>query len=405
MFLLNDISISDFDEKRKLIVSGGRHFLANEMTTELIQSLQNATTIEHACEFFCDKHDVDLSTDEFKRVITEKLGHYGILDDGHGRSLGRKSEYLKLKVQVLSERAVAQIANCFSFLFVKEIFWSLLTVSLAINAINFVFFINGEIKISGLILSVLLFGFSTAIHEIGHVSACRHFGAKHGGMGFGFYIIWPVAYSDITGIWTLKKHERIIANLGGIYMELFYAALLVMAGFLTNFKELNFAAIAISISAMVQLNPFLRMDGYWLLCDLAGQPNLMTKASKAIKETFIEIYNSISRHIQAESHQKESQGIWIFLYGIANISMGLIFMALIFVSYTQDLLSFPIKTFTIMQSVVRGSLSSSELTFPYFTAFTFYILLFLQMKSALSAIIKTQKPLLFSKLKREVRDN
>ena len=406
--LLNGISISDFDKKRKLIVlseessGSNRHFLANEMTADLIESLQTAATMEEARQVFCGKRGFTLSDDEFRQVVVGKLGPYGLLESDSSRTSNKRSGYLKLKVQVLSERSAGNIAKWFSFLFGYTVFSSLLAVIAIANVVNFALLGNAQLKTGGLVVSLLLFGLSTAFHEIGHVAACRSFGGKHGGMGFGFYIIFPVAYSELTGIWALGKGERIVVNLAGIYMQLLYAAVLVGGGLSTGLQELNLAAGAITLSAILQLNPFLRMDGYWLLCDLTGQPNLMPKASKAVKGLFVQLYHSIVGHSIARSGQAEERSVWVLLYGIANMSVGLMFMALIYAGYTKSIMNFPEKTLTIMQSILRGSLDFQELTVAYLTTFTFYVLLLLQMKSALSAIIKTKKTLFLSKPERKI---
>lgn len=46
---------------------------------------------------------------------------------------------------------------------------------------------------------------SSFIHELGHASACKHFGLKHGGIGFGLYLNFPVLYTDVTEIWKLNR--------------------------------------------------------------------------------------------------------------------------------------------------------------------------------------------------------
>ncbi|MCL4510842.1 MAG: hypothetical protein M1470_07220 [Bacteroidetes bacterium] len=403
MVLLDDIAISNFDENRKLIVSGDRHFLANKMTADLIQSLQTAATKEEARKIFCSKQDFTLSAEEFERVIAEKLGRFGLTGDNNVSANQRRQQYLKLKVRVLSREVAAYIARWFSFLFGYGVFWPLFAIAILISVVNFVFFTGGEIKAGGIVVSFLLFGLSTAFHEIGHVAACRHFGGKHGGMGFGFYIIWPVAYSELTGIWALRKGQRTVVNLAGIYMQLLYTAALVGGGLGTGLQELNLAATAITLSAVLQLNPFLRMDGYWVLCDLIGQPNLMSKASMAVKDLFLSIYRSAVRTAVPDQKQGKERSVLILLYGIANMSVGLILMVLIYVNYTESIVRFPEKTLTIIQSIVHSNLIFQDLTVPYLTAFTFYVLLVLQLKSALSAIIKNQ-PLLFSKLERKIRD-
>ena len=59
--------------------------------------------------------------------------------------------------------------------------------------------------------------FSTTLHEIGHATATSFFGASHGGIGGGFYLFSPVYFADVTDIWRLKKWQRIVVNVAGVY--------------------------------------------------------------------------------------------------------------------------------------------------------------------------------------------
>ena len=57
---------------------------------------------------------------------------------------------------------------------------------------------------------------SSLFHELGHASACKHFGIRHGGIGFGLYLNFPVLYTDVTEVWRLRRADRCIVNLGGV---------------------------------------------------------------------------------------------------------------------------------------------------------------------------------------------
>ena len=41
---------------------------------------------------------------------------------------------------------------------------------------------------------------SSFFHELGHASACKYFGVRHGGVGFGLYLNFPVLYTDVTKV-------------------------------------------------------------------------------------------------------------------------------------------------------------------------------------------------------------
>jgi putative peptide zinc metalloprotease protein len=123
-------------------------------------------------------------------------------------------------------------------------------------------------------------------HEFGHASAAHHYGAKHGGIGGGFYLFMPVYFADVTDIWKLPKNQRIVVNLAGMYFELLYVAFLIIIGLLLNIQQLIIISCIYSISIIHSLNPFARSDGYWVLSDIIEKPNLMKHGYNKIKEVF-----------------------------------------------------------------------------------------------------------------------
>ena len=53
---------------------------------------------------------------------------------------------------------------------------------------------------------------SSLFHELGHASACKHFGIRHGGIGFGLSLNFPVLYTDVTEVWRLRRADRCIVT-------------------------------------------------------------------------------------------------------------------------------------------------------------------------------------------------
>ncbi len=68
-------------------------------------------------------------------------------------------------------------------------------------------------------------------HEFGHVTATEYYGAKQGGIGFGFYLLSPVYFADVTDIWKLKPKQRIIVNVSGVYFEIIICSILMIIGY------------------------------------------------------------------------------------------------------------------------------------------------------------------------------
>ena len=116
---------------------------------------------------------------------------------------------------------------------------------------------------------------ATAFHEIGHASACRHGGARPGVMGVGLYLVWPAFYCDVTESYRLNRAGRLRTDLGGVYFNGIFALLMGAAYAATGFEPLLLVAFAQHMIAFQQLLPLLRFDGYYVLSDLTGVPDIL----------------------------------------------------------------------------------------------------------------------------------
>ena len=120
------------------------------------------------------------------------------------------------------------------------------------------------------VVAVLSGGF----HEFGHAAATRYSGGTPGAMGAGLYLVWPAFYTDVTDSYRLDRAGRIRTDLGGLYFN----AIIVVGTFIwwwsTGWEAL-LILVAVQVLQMVQqLLPLLRFDGYHVLADVAGVPDL-----------------------------------------------------------------------------------------------------------------------------------
>ena len=112
------------------------------------------------------------------------------------------------------------------------------------------------------------------MHELGHLAACKRFGAPHGGIGIGMYWCLPAFYAEVHGAWLLPRMQRAAVDAGGVYFQAIFVGVLGACQLAWPTPAL-LCAIALSQFLMLHtLNPILKFDGYWLLCDLAGVHNL-----------------------------------------------------------------------------------------------------------------------------------
>ncbi|MEM7354422.1 MAG: hypothetical protein AAF657_26685 [Acidobacteriota bacterium] len=120
----------------------------------------------------------------------------------------------------------------------------------------------------------LLFTASLIAHELGHVSACRRFGARPNDIGFTVYWIFPAFYSDVTTAWQLRRRHRVIVDLGGVYFQLLVGCIYWLAFLATGWAAFQTAFLMILYGCLFSLNPIFKFDGYWMLADTLGVTHL-----------------------------------------------------------------------------------------------------------------------------------
>ena len=115
---------------------------------------------------------------------------------------------------------------------------------------------------------------SAGVHEFGHAAACRYGGATPGGMGFGLYLVLPAFYTDVTDSYRLDRRGRLWVDLGGLYFNAVLARprRSVCAAYR---RDALLLLVGTQVLQMLrQLSPVIRADGYHILADLTGVPDL-----------------------------------------------------------------------------------------------------------------------------------
>jgi putative peptide zinc metalloprotease protein len=137
----------------------------------------------------------------------------------------------------------------------------------------------------GLIFFLGAICFAKILHELGHAYTAKLYGLKVPTMGVAFLVLLPMLYTDTSESWKLKnKTARMRVVAAGLGTELGLAVLaLLLWGFLEAgpLKSACFILATVTWvgSLLLNLSPFLRFDGYYLLSDLIDTPNLHNRAT------------------------------------------------------------------------------------------------------------------------------
>ncbi|MEQ8788535.1 MAG: HlyD family efflux transporter periplasmic adaptor subunit [Pirellulaceae bacterium] len=123
------------------------------------------------------------------------------------------------------------------------------------------------------------------LHEFGHGLACKRFGGECHEMGVMLLVFLPCLYCNVSDSWMLRnKWHRAAIGAAGIYVELLIAALATLLWWFTapglvNALALNVMVVSSLSTLLVNGNPLMRYDGYYILSDVLEIPNLRQKAA------------------------------------------------------------------------------------------------------------------------------
>jgi len=124
---------------------------------------------------------------------------------------------------------------------------------------------------------------AAVFHECGHAAGCRYGGARPGRIGVGIYLVWPSFFTNVTDSYRLSRAGRLRTGLGGLYFNAIF--MLALAGlYSATSDQLLLLVIAFThLEMLEQLLPFVRFDGYFILTDLVGVPDLFARVAPILK--------------------------------------------------------------------------------------------------------------------------
>lgn len=122
------------------------------------------------------------------------------------------------------------------------------------------------------------------IHELGHALTAKRFGCRVPTMGIALLVLVPVPFTDVNDAWKLtQRRQRLAIGLAGVTAELACAGVAACAwSFLPNGPARTAAFLVATTTwvttLLINLSPFMRFDGYYVLSDLIEMPNLHGRA-------------------------------------------------------------------------------------------------------------------------------
>lgn len=276
--------------------ASGRFFRFGEIEAFIMGRLSGACTAEHLQTAVQEQFGAPLAAETLQQFIA-RLGRLGLLDTGQTQPAKPpaakrvRGTILYLRFPGLDPDRILtwlhkRLWFCFTRTFVV-LSAALITSALAFTVMNWDEIARDIPRLynigSFLVMYATVLGVVT-MHEFAHGLTCKHFGGNVREMGFMLIYFQPAFYCNVSDAWLFpKKSHRLWVSFAGAYLELSVWAIATFLWSITDPETvINYLALVImstsAIKSLFNMNPLIKLDGYYLLSDWLEIPNLRQRA-------------------------------------------------------------------------------------------------------------------------------
>ena len=204
-----------------------------------------------------------------------------------------------------------------------------------------------------LIAGLLLLGIK-GLHEFGHALACRSAGAECREMGVYFFFLAPCMYCDVSDVWRVSSRwKRMLVSSAGMITEIAITLVAFVIWYTSGVPWVRGVAVQVMllcsvVTILVNANPLLRYDGYYILSDAMRVPNLADQAREAWSRLW---RNSV---IGTKTSGPFFRGIALAFYHVASSFYRWFLMAVLIWGANSWLLQQRLGSFGVILSAVFG---------------------------------------------------
>lgn len=207
------------------------------------------------------------------------------------RAMWLLKNYLFFRIPLIRPEALlARLAPLFAWVFTPGFWWGLGGLALlGLTLVSrrwdeFTHTFSAYTGVSAMLGIGLSLGFAKVLHEMGHALTAYRFGCRVPAMGVAFLVLMPVLYTDTNDAWKLpSRRQRLLIGAAGMLAELMLAAVATLLWALLPDGPLRAGTFLLATTTWlatlaINASPFMRFDGYFLLVDWLGMPNLHQRA-------------------------------------------------------------------------------------------------------------------------------
>ncbi|REJ92412.1 MAG: HlyD family efflux transporter periplasmic adaptor subunit [Planctomycetota bacterium] len=214
-----------------------------------------------------------------------------------------------------------------------------------------------------LLLFWLTLGFCKMLHELGHALALRHFEGESHEIGIAFLVFSPCLYCDVSDAWMLpSKWRRMAIGAAGMAVELTLSAVALLLWWQTHEGWLSHVLLNVFLvtnisSILFNLNPLLRLDGYYLFGDWLEIPNLRDKSNRLFWQTVAR--GCLAVRPQADPTLPRRRRGWFIAYAIASAGYRWLLVFMICLILYQTLRPYHLQHVGLLLGIVSAAVAIS----------------------------------------------
>lgn len=197
-----------------------------------------------------------------------------------------------------------------------ERLWDALTDAAILNAHNTLLFF-------------LIFPPLKLLHEFAHALALKRVGGDVKETGIALMVVLPLPYVDASASALFAdKYDRMLVSAAGIIVELACAAIGVLLWANTEGTIQDVGLIMFMVGCISTLllngNPLLKFDGYYLLADWIEIPNLAARSRRAVLGRLRTLVSG--KPEPRNSDEDRLERIWLHMYGVCSATYRTLLM-------------------------------------------------------------------------------
>lgn len=201
--------------------------------------------------------------------------------------------------------------------------------------------VNRLYQVSAIPLIMLMVFLVIMAHEFAHGLTCKQFGGEVHEVGFMLIYFQPSFYCNVSDAWLFpEKSRRLWVGFAGPFFELFLWAIATFLWLITNADTLiNFISLIVMASSgvktLLNFNPLIKLDGYYLLSDYLEMPNLRRRAFRYIGDGVKRLSGIAVDEIGSPTTRERRVYL---IYGLIATVTSFSFMALVIVQAGKALI-------------------------------------------------------------------